>query len=116
MIPTMCSRFAAPQAVRAVDETGFRDVIKIIWRMTKVMSGAAQHRLCLFMLGCGAVCGSMKASGTARPAAADWIRAVEAWLGTQLTIGGKGCTGEGEGSVDDRIQRFMSTPYLHDFD
>ena len=46
----------------------------------------------------------------------SWIQKIETWLGKQLTIGGKGVTGEGEGSVHDRLQRFFSTPYLHDFD
>ncbi len=45
-----------------------------------------------------------------------WVSKLEAWLGKQLTIGGKGVTGEGEGTVFDRTQRFFSTPYLHDFD
>ncbi|KAI8499866.1 hypothetical protein Bbelb_221830 [Branchiostoma belcheri] len=45
-----------------------------------------------------------------------WLQKVEVWLGRQLTSGGKGCVDGGEGSVNDRIDRFFSTPYLHDFD
>ena len=57
----------------------------------------------------------MKSSPLASQSKA-WIEKIETWLGKQLTIGGKGVTGEGEGSVHDRLQRFFSTPYLHDFD
>ena len=84
--------------------------------MTKSMSGTPEHKLSLFVLGSGVVCSALQGSANVNPKAQDWIAGVEKWLGTQLTIGGKGCAGEGEGSVHDRIHRFLSTPYLHDFD
>ena len=90
-------------------EGTFHDMVKVVWRMVKDMSGTPVHRLALFFISLGTLCAT-------RDEAQQWQGKVEAWLGRQLTIGGKGCTGEGEGSVTSRIQRFFSTPYLHDFD
>ena len=90
-------------------EGTFHNMVKIVWRMVKDMSGTPLHRLSLFFISLGTLCATLnKAEG--------WRDKVERWLGRQLTIGGKGCAGEGEGSVISRIQRFFSTPYLHDFD
>ena len=96
-------------------EGTFNDLIKIIWRMVKEMGGTAQYKLCLFFLGVGTVYSVIEKKASGRPVEV-WLKKVEKWLGNQLTIGGKGVAGEGEGSVNDRIQRFFSTPYLHDFD
>ena len=96
-------------------EGTFNDMIKIIWRMVKEMGGAPQYKLCLFFLGLGTIYSALEKKADSRPIQ-TWRCRVVKWLGTQLTSGGKGVAGEGEGSVNDRIQRFFSTPYLHDFD
>ncbi|KAI0212924.1 hypothetical protein LSAT2_002096, partial [Lamellibrachia satsuma] len=46
----------------------------------------------------------------------SWTDRFVEWLGKQLTTGGKGAVGEGEGTVADRMLRFFTNPYLHDFD
>ena len=93
----------------------FNDMVKIIWRIVKTtMSGGADDKLLLFILGIGTIVHSVKK--TRGDNVNQWVAKVELWLGDQLTIGGKGVTGDGEGSVSDRIRRFFSTPYLHDFD
>ena len=96
-------------------EGPLKDMVKIIWRMVKPMSGSAPYKLCLFYLSVGTVLDYLKISHL-RGVSGPWVEGVERWLGKQLTIGGKGVTGEGEGSVEDRLKRFFSTPYLHDFD
>ena len=96
-------------------EGPFLDMVKIVWRMVKTMGGSPLYRLSLFLIGIGTLIDTVRSS----PFGANchtWEERVEKWLGTQLTIGGKGCTGEGEGPVISRVQRFFSTPYLHDFD
>ena len=96
----------------ALTEGMFQDMVKIIWRMIKdAPAQNSVHRFGLFLLAIGATCHSCKAENKE-----EWQRNIEKWLGIQVTIGGKGCTGDGEGNVADRMQRFFSTPYLHDFD
>lgn len=102
-------------AKTATTEGTFKDMIKIIWRMIKPMTGTPLYRLTLVFLAIGAMCTSL-ASSSVRTGLPQWIENMETWLGKQLTIGGKGVAGEGEGTANDRVQRFFSTPYLHDFD
>lgn len=91
----------------------FQDMVKIIWRMVKeIPAQNSVHRLGLFVIAINA----MGESLPVKEQLGAWQLRLEKWLGNQLTIGGKGCTGDGEGSVTDRIQRFFNTPYLHDFD
>ena len=99
----------------ATTEANFNDMVKIIWRVVKPMNGAPMHRLALFFLAIGAVVDSL-AKGSLAETSKLWLPRLEKWLGTQLTIGGKGVAGEGEGKVVERVQRFFSTPYLHDYD
>ena len=94
-------------------EGTFKDMVKILWRMIREMSGNGSTKLTLFFIGLGAMSSALE---RLQKPAAVWMPVIEKWLGTQLTIGGKGVTGEGEGSVQDRVHRFFSTPYLHDFD
>ena len=102
-------------AKTATNEATFNDMIKIIWRLVKPMTSSPLHRLSLFFLAVGAMCETLL-SGPTGSSVSSWMDKFEKWLGEQLTIGGKGVTGDGEGSVTDRIQRFFSTPYLHDYD
>ena len=96
----------------AMTEGMFQDMVKIIWRMIKgVPAQNSVHRFGLFAIAIGATCHSCKATQKE-----EWQKNIAIWLGNQVTIGGKGCTGDGEGNVADRMQRFFSTPYLHDFD
>ena len=90
-------------------EGTFYDMVKIAWRMVKEAPETPVRKISLFFISIGTMC-------TTLPATEEWRPKLEAWLGRQLTIGGKGCAGEGEGSVMDRLKRFFSTPYLHDFD
>lgn len=90
-------------------ESAFHDMVKIIWRMVKEQEGSPLRKLSFIFICLGTLCSTL-------PASDKWRNKIESWLGRQLTIGGKGCTGEGEGSVMDRFKRFLSTPYLHDFD
>lgn len=99
----------------ATTEGTFQDMIKIIWRVVKPMSGSPSYRLTLFFLALGAMCLTLESSAISK-ALPTWMETLETWLAKQVTIGGKGVAGEGEGTVSDRVQRFFSTPYLHDFD
>ena len=92
----------------------FKDMIKILWRTVKVKSGQPQYKLCLFLVGMSSLIKGVNTSFNKD--IEDWVKGIAQWLGNQLTIGGKGITGEGEGKVVDRINRFFLTPYLHDFD
>ena len=84
--------------------------------MTKAISGSPEYKLGLFIVGAGVVCGAAKGAPTADTSATAWIAGVETWLGMQWTIGGNGHTGQGQGSVLNRIRQFLTNPYLHDFD
>lgn len=96
-------------------EGTFMDMVKIIWRMVKTMQGNALHKLGLFLVALSTLCESLKTLPVSGQSGV-WRQKTEVWLGKQLTIGGKGVTGEGEGTAIDRVSRFFSTPYLHDFD
>ena len=98
-----------------VSEATYQDMVKILWRMVKPTFGTPDQKLCLLLVGLGTLNHRVRSSRNAKQCE-SWIEGVECWLGKQLTIGGKGITGEGEGTVHDRIQRFFTTPYLHDFD
>ena len=101
---------------RTVSTEGtFKDMIKIIWRMVKPMSGSPVDKICFCFI-CISTVAVVIRSGTNANHVDAWMETIAKWLGKQLTIGGKGCAGEGEGSANDRIRRFFSTPYLHDFD
>lgn len=110
----MMSKFTI-LAKTATNESTFKDMVKIIWRMVKTISGTPPFRLSLMFLGIGAMCRSL-ASSSLGDQLPEWVINLEDWMGKQLTIGGKGVAGEGEGTANERIQRFFSTPYLHDFD
>ena len=92
----------------------FKDMVKIIWRMVRTIYGTSIYKLGLLFLGLSAMCCSLSKLQTSD--LNSWIANLEEWLGNQLTIGGKGVAGEGEGTAEERINRFFSTPYLHDFD
>ena len=101
---------------RTVSTEGtFNDMVKIIWRVAKGMGGTIHHKFSLLVIGVSIVCVSLTNS---RPVEdiSSWTDRFVKWLGKQLTTGGKGAVGEGEGSVGDRMQRFFTNPYLHDFD
>jgi len=90
-------------------------MVKIIWRMVKPISGPPMFRLALMFLAIGATI-EVLLNGANSGSIAQWSQRLEKWLGKQLTIGGKGVAGEGEGQVEERVKRFFSTPYLHDYD
>lgn len=96
------------------DQDGFKDMIKIIWRTIKVKAGQPQYKLSLFLIAIAVIVQNI--SPTYNNCIDEWVTFIIQWLGNQLTIGGKGVVGEGEGSVVERISRFFCTPYLHDFD
>ncbi|XP_035682499.1 uncharacterized protein LOC118419937 isoform X1 [Branchiostoma floridae] len=101
----------------ATAESTYMDMIKIIWRTVRLTPGTSFVRLQLFFLAIGAMTVSVRKSpNVSDDVLESWLQKVEVWLGRQLTSGGKGCVDGGEGSVNDRIDRFFSTPYLHDFD
>ena len=101
---------------RTVSTEGtFNDMVKIIWRVAKGMGGTIHHKFCLLVIGVSIVCVSLAKSRPIRDIA-SWTDRFETWLGKQLTNGGRGAMGEGEGTVADRMQRFFTNPYLHDFD
>ena len=83
--------------------------------MVKPMNGLPMYRLALLFLAIGAMI-EVLASSAQSGSIPQWSARLAKWLGKQLTIGGKGVAGEGEGRVEKRIQLFFSTPYLHDYD
>lgn len=95
--------------------SSLNDLVKIIWRMAKEKGGQPHHMLCTFIIGLGAIIFTVRGSQP-KEKTEHWEDACLKWLGNQLTIGGKGVTGEGEGTVLERIKCFFMTPYLHDFD
>ncbi|XP_066285865.1 uncharacterized protein [Branchiostoma lanceolatum] len=101
----------------ATAESTFMDMIKIIWRTVRLTPGNSLVRIQLFFLAiAGMTVSVLKSPSVADDVLESWLQKVEVWLGRQLTSGGKGCVDGGEGRVGERIDRFFSTPYLHDFD
>lgn len=95
--------------------SALNDMVKIVWRMVKDIGGSPEKMLCLFMLGIAAILETQRAR-QGEDTVRAWEKRCISWLGRQITIGGKGVTGDGDGSTVDRIQSFFNTPYLHDFD
>ena len=91
------------------------DMVKIVWRMVKENGRSTENMLCLFVIGISAVLAAAKLR-LCVDNVSTWEENCIQYLSKQLSIGGKGVTGEGEGSVQDRMKRFFNTPYLHDFD
>ena len=110
----LVQKFSALSSTISTEGT-YLDMVKIVWRMVKPMSGDPLHKLGLFFVALGTMNEVLKTMPIGNQSVA-WRQRMEVWLGKQLTIGGKGVTGEGEGSVTERTRRFFSTPYLHDFD
>jgi len=99
----------------AVNSKGaFKDMIKIIWRTVKTKAGQPQYKLCLFIVAMASLIRGI--SSAFNKDLDNWVEFIIQWLGNQLTIGGQGVTGVGQGKVIDLINQFFLTPYLHDFD
>ncbi|XP_019646828.1 PREDICTED: uncharacterized protein LOC109487282 [Branchiostoma belcheri] len=112
----LVQKFASLGSAATVEST-FLDMIKIIWRTVRLTPGTSVVRIQLFFLAIAAMMVSvLKSPNVSDDLLETWLHKVEVWLGRQLTSGGKGCVDGGEGSVNDRLDRFFSTPYLHDFD
>ena len=92
----------------------FKDMIKIIWRTVKNKAGQPQYKLSLFIVAMASLIKSI--NSRYNQVLDDWVQCIIRWLGNQLTIGGKGVVGEGQGTVISRMNQFFLTPYLHDFD
>ena len=95
-------------------KAAFKDMIKIIWRTVKTKAGQPQYKLCLFIVAMASLVQGI--SSSFNKDIDGWVEFILQWLGNQLTIGGQGVTGTGQGKVVDRINQFFLTPYLHDFD
>lgn len=95
--------------------SALNDMVKIVWRMVRDMGGSPEKMLCLFMLGIAAILETQR-SRQGEDTVETWEKRCISWLGRQITIGGKGVVGDGDGSTVERIQSFFTTPYLHDFD
>lgn len=102
-------------AVTVFSASSLNDMVKIVWRIVKDNGGNSKHMICCFCIGVTAILVTARERQSLEDVD-NWQRKCEEWMGTQLTIGGKGVTGDGEGSTSDRISRFFNTPYLHDFD
>ena len=95
----------------------YREIVKVVWRYVQKLSVADQQRR-LFLMCMAVSTVTVESRRTAgRPVCVDkWRDEVAKWLGEQLTCGGKGVVDVGEGCARERLERFFSTPYLHDFD
>ena len=109
----LVSKFTLFGQVVATQES-FKDMIKIIWRTVKAKSGQPQYKLSLFIIAMAALLQGINSKYNVH--VDDWVQYISKWLGNQLTIGGKGVTGNGQGNVVERMSQFFLTPYLHDFD
>ena len=107
------TRFAS-LANTITSQKNFQDMTKIAWRMAKSKSGQPQYKLSLLIVAMAAMITHLREKHFEN--CESWFSGVFAWLGHQLTIGGKGVTGDGEGNVIERLNSFFQTPYLHDFD
>ena len=94
----------------------FKNMVKIIWRFVKGKYAAPEHKLTLMNLAIITMVLCLKGKPRTKGQVLKWKDDIAKWQGVQLTIGGKGVTGEGEGDVRQRMARFFQTPYLHDFD
>ena len=94
----------------------FKNMVKVLWRFVKSKYAPAQHKLTLMNLGIITMVLCLKGKARTKDKVVEWCADIAKWQGIQLTIGGKGCTGEGEGDALQRMERFFQTPYLHDFD
>lgn len=94
----------------------FKNMVKVLWRFVKGKYASPEHKLTLMNLGVITMVLCLKEKPRTKGQVTEWRDDIAKWQGNQLTIGGKGCTGEGEGDVTQRMARFFQTPYLHDFD
>ena len=101
-------------ATSICNQDSFKDMVKIAWRTIKTKTGQPQYKLSLLIIALAALVQNI--NPVYNEFIDDWICFITQWLGTQLTIGGKGVIGKPEGSVIERIKQFFATPYLHDFD
>ena len=84
----------------------YHTMLKVIWRYIRALPASPTHKLFLMVL---AFC-SLKVSVCLKvknEIVDGWRNKVAVWLGTQLTSGGQGIIGSGEGSAIDRVERFF---------
>ena len=70
-------RFAQEHALKATTEQEFRDLVKKVWAAAKVVDAATRHRLLVFFIGAGSLCGRLSMSAEAPEKAPVWIEAME---------------------------------------
>jgi len=110
-------KFEPLAASTAAQRNQYRAMIKVAWRFVRSSkTGDAMEVLALLVIAFASLTNGARKSGAKVVRVDKWRDEIARWLGRQLTIGGQGVTGEPVGNPLDRVQQFLSTPYLHDFD
>ena len=88
-------------AAKANTELEFRDLLKRVWSAAKDIDAANRHRLLVFFIGAGALCGNLSRTATAPVGAPAWIEAAENCLAHFLKGGKQPATGDPGKSAGD---------------